>query len=85
MANRQPDYTAYTVIDRGGNADPWWCPIGAAFMNQDGEGFNVVLQALPLDGKIVLRRPKADPKEDPKAAQQTIRETNDRRKAARAS
>jgi len=33
--------------------------IGAAFMHQDGEGFNIVLQALPINGKIVLRPPKA--------------------------
>jgi hypothetical protein len=29
-------------------------------MHQDGEGFNVVLQALPINGKIVLRPPKSD-------------------------
>ncbi len=84
MANRQPDYTAYTVIDRGENADPWWYPIGAAFMNQDGEGYNVILQALPLDGKIVLRVPKpSSSNNDASQAQQTIREENDRRKGAR--
>ncbi len=52
-------------------------------MHQDGEGFNVVLQALPINGKIVLRPPKSDAKEDPKLAQQAIRERNDRRKSAR--
>lgn len=31
----------------------------AAFMHQDGEGYNVVLQVLPLNGKVVLRSPKA--------------------------
>jgi hypothetical protein len=31
-------------------------------MHQDGDGYNVILQALPLDGKIVLRPPKADTK-----------------------
>jgi len=37
--------------------------IGAAFMHQDGEGFNIVLQALPINGKIVLRPPKAQSEE----------------------
>jgi len=88
MANMLPNYTAYTVVKREG-ADDFWIAIGAAWMHQDGDGFNVVLNALPLPGsdgqcKIVLR-PKVDTKEDPKAAQQTIRETNDRRKAARTS
>lgn len=54
---QQPSYRAYTVIKREG-ADDYWLPIGAAFMHQDGDGYNVVLQALPIDGRIVLRLPK---------------------------
>jgi hypothetical protein len=30
-----------------------------AFAHEDGEGFNVHLDALPIDGKLVLRVPKA--------------------------
>jgi hypothetical protein len=55
----QPAYRAYTVVKREG-ADDFWLAIGAAFMHQDGDGYNIVLQALPIDGKIVLRLPKAD-------------------------
>jgi hypothetical protein len=85
MANQQPTYQAYTVVKREG-ADDFWLNIGAAFMHQDGDGFNVVLQALPINGKIVLRPPKSDAKPDETTgAQQTIRETNNRRKATRGS
>ena len=59
MANQQPTYRAYTVVKREGQ-DDFWLAIGAAFMHQDGDGYNVVLQALPIDGKIVLRLPKDD-------------------------
>jgi hypothetical protein len=59
MANQQPAYRAYTVIKREG-AEDFWLAIGAAFMHQDGDGYNVVLQALPIDGKIVLRLPKGE-------------------------
>jgi hypothetical protein len=64
MANHQPAYRAFTVIKREGQ-DDYWLPIGAAFPHQSGDGFNVVLQALPLpdkDGqcKLVLRPPKDD-------------------------
>jgi hypothetical protein len=61
MANtsQQPAYRAYTVIKREGQ-DDFWLSIGAAFMHQDGDGYNVVLQALPIDGKVVLRLPKDD-------------------------
>jgi hypothetical protein len=58
MANQQPAYRAYTVIKREG-AEDFWLAIGAAFMHQDGDGYNIVLQALPIDGKIVLRLPKS--------------------------
>jgi hypothetical protein len=55
--NSMPIYQAYTVIKREGQ-DDWWCNIGAAFSHADGNGLNLMLQALPLDGKIVLRPPK---------------------------
>ena len=35
-----------------------------AFPHEDGEGFNLLLQALPLDGKIVLRTYKEDEEEE---------------------
>jgi hypothetical protein len=57
--NSVPIYQAYTVIKREGQ-DDWWCNIGAAFSHADGNGLNLILQALPLDGKIVLRPPKDD-------------------------
>ena len=64
MANQQPTYRAYSVVKKPGQ-DDFWMPIGAAFAHQSGDGFNVILQALPLpngDGqcKIVLRPPKAE-------------------------
>ena len=62
MAAQQPTYQAYTVVKREGQ-DDFWLNIGAAFMHQDGEGFNIVLQALPINGKIVLRPPKAQTEE----------------------
>ena len=58
MAERQqppaPTHRVYTVIKREGQ-DDYWLNIGLAFPHKDGKGFNVVLQALPLDGKIVCR------------------------------
>jgi hypothetical protein len=60
---QQPAYRAYTVVKRAEGQDDFWLAIGAAFPHQSGDGFNVVLQALPIpdrDGqcKIVLRPPK---------------------------
>jgi len=49
-------YRVYTIIERP-KQDDYWLNIGVAFPHDDGEGFNVMLQALPLhgNGKIVLR------------------------------
>jgi hypothetical protein len=80
MANQQPSYQAYTVVKREGQ-DDFWLNIGAAFMHQDGDGFNIVLQALPINGKIVLRLPKEDTKDsDTERSQAVVREVNDRRR-----
>jgi hypothetical protein len=57
MADKQPaapTHRVYTVIKRDGQ-DDYWLNIGLAFPHKDGNGFNIVLQALPLDGKIVCR------------------------------
>jgi hypothetical protein len=42
------------------NKDNYSLNLGAAFPHEEGEGFNLLLQALPLDGKIVLSTYKDD-------------------------
>jgi hypothetical protein len=51
---RQPTHRAYSVIRREGQ-DDYWLNIGLVFPHKDGGGFNLILQAFPLDGKIVVR------------------------------
>ena len=55
----KPAYRAYTVVKRE-NKDDYWLNLGVAFPHEDGEGLNLLLQALPIDGKIVLRTYKED-------------------------
>lgn len=57
--SRQPSHRAYTVIKREGQ-DDFWLNLGLAFPHQDGKGFNIMLQAFPLDGKIVCREVSED-------------------------
>lgn len=61
---KQPTHRAYSVIKRDGQ-DDFWLNVGLAFPHGDGKGFNVMLQAFPLDGKIVLREPSEDDREEP--------------------
>ena len=63
-SNQQMTHRVFSVIKREGQ-DDFWLPIGAAFAHQDSKGFNVILQALPIDGKVVLRVPKEDEPEQP--------------------
>ena len=51
---RQPTHRAYSVIQREGQ-DDYWLNIGLVFPHKDNGGFNIMLQAFPLDGKIVCR------------------------------
>lgn len=62
MAEREatkPTHRVYTVIRRE-DQDDYWLNIGLVFPHKDGKGFNIVLQALPLDGKIVCREVSDD-------------------------
>ena len=56
---RQPTHRAYSVIRREGQ-DDYWLNIGLVFPHKDNGGFNIMLQAFPLDGKIVCREITAE-------------------------
>ena len=56
-----PSLHAYTVRDgKGENQKGYWTRIGSFFEHEDGEGGTLLLDALPIDGRIVLRTPKAE-------------------------
>ena len=44
----------YVVKGEGDNAH--WLPVGAAWRHSDGKGYNLTLDALPTDGRLVMRR-----------------------------
>jgi hypothetical protein len=56
---RQPTHRAYSVIRREGQ-DDFWLNVGLMFPHKDNCGFNIMLQAFPLDGKIVCRQISED-------------------------
>ena len=53
-ASKTPSHIAYQVRE-GKEKASFWTRVGAAWAHNDGKGFNVSLDALPLDGRIVLR------------------------------
>ncbi|MCB1878217.1 MAG: hypothetical protein KDH88_19755 [Chromatiales bacterium] len=53
-AGRKPEFIAYQVKDsRDGKGH--WSPIGAVWPHRDGQGYDVQLEAVPVDGRITLR------------------------------
>lgn len=56
-----PALVAFHVREnKDGKGKGFWTRIGAAWQHEDGEGFNVQIDVMPIDGRIVLRTPKAD-------------------------
>lgn len=58
MAN-DPVLIAYTV-KRTSSGRSVWTRIGAAYPHEAGAGLTVMLDASPIDGRIVLLEPDAD-------------------------
>jgi len=52
--SKTPSHVAYQVRDRDGQQS-YWTRIGAAWQHADGKGFNIQIEAVPLDGRITLR------------------------------
>ena len=53
-ASKAPSHLAYHVCNREGG-DGFWTLIGSAWPHADGNGFNIQLGSMPLDGRIALR------------------------------
>ena len=51
---------------KGKDQDAYWLKVGAAFAHRDRDGMNIVLQALPTSGRLVLRRFQEKEKKDEK-------------------
>jgi hypothetical protein len=55
-----PTHIAYHVLDAE-NGVGFWKRIGSAWANKDAKGFNIQINAIPLHGRIILRRREEKP------------------------
>jgi hypothetical protein len=55
--NRSPSHIAYQVRETktDANKKSYWTRIGSAWAHADGNGFNIQVESVPLDGRITLR------------------------------
>lgn len=51
----KPFLLGYTVRESGNADKAYWSKVGIAWAHKDGNGYNVQMDALPVDGKLVLR------------------------------
>ncbi len=57
--DKKPIKEVFTIREGRPEQGSFWKRIGVAFENSDGS-WNVVLDALPLDGKLHIRDPRPD-------------------------
>ncbi len=62
--SKRPTHTAYSVREytKNGQKESDWTRIGVAWAHRDGDGFDIVLEALPVNGRVAIRKnkPKAE-------------------------
>jgi hypothetical protein len=58
-ASKTPSYVAYNVTNRGEGKKSKWREIGVVFGHKDGKGYDILIDVVPLSGKITLRAPEA--------------------------
>jgi hypothetical protein len=60
----KPVYNAYSVreYEKDGKKDSFWTKIGVVFEHKDGKGYDIVLDAFPVNGRVSIREPKDAPK-----------------------
>lgn len=51
----KPYLLGYTVRESAAGEKSYWSKIAIAWAHKDGNGYNVQMDALPVDGKLVLR------------------------------
>ena len=53
VSSKTPTHTVSQVRDSNGKS--YWTRVGSAWAHKDGKGFNIQLDALPIDGRLVVR------------------------------
>lgn len=54
-ATNTPSFIAWNIISKGDKA--FWQKVGACWSHKDEQGLTIQLDVMPLDGRIVLRKP----------------------------
>jgi len=55
IVSNKPTHNIYHVRDGKEEDQAYWTKVGAAWVNKDGKGYNLTLDLLPTNGKLVMR------------------------------
>jgi hypothetical protein len=55
--DNRPTHAVYSVVEGEGKKE-FWTKIGAAWKHENGDGMSISLDAIPLHGRLVVRKPK---------------------------
>lgn len=55
-----PVLIAYTAKRNPNTGKTIWAQIGRAYPHESGNGLNVILDAMPMNGRIILLEPQID-------------------------
>jgi hypothetical protein len=66
LPGAKPTHRLYCVEGERGKAR--WIEIGSAWPNRDGEGFSIDCSAMPINGRLVMRRITERPANQQEAA-----------------
>jgi hypothetical protein len=63
--SKRPTFTAFSVRDyqKDGQKESDWTRIGVAWPHKDGAGFDIILEALPVSGRVAIRKNKPKPEQ----------------------
>lgn len=65
MSSDNDWFEVFTVIDKTETSEEYWLKIGRMFPHKNGDGgFNILLNALPLNGKLVVKPKRKKPSAD---------------------
>lgn len=66
---KKPMLIAYSVEEARKGRKSYWTRIGRLFSHEDGKGYDLLLNALPINGRIVIREetPREEADEAPAA------------------
>jgi hypothetical protein len=59
--SKRPTQTAYSVREykKNGQTESYWTRIGVAWAHRSGDGFDIMLEALPVNGRVTIRPTKS--------------------------